>query len=479
MKTFKLSDSVDKNKVFIVQRSELEGRFEPEYYKPSISYIEKKVREQSNKKLRDYIVKISSGATPSVVEEEKFYADKDTGIPFLRVQNLQTNGELNIKDVKYINIETHQKYLKRSQVSEGNLLVKITGVGRMAIASVAPKDFVGNTNQHMVVIKTEDVKTSEYLANYLNLDIVEKLASRRSTGGTRPALDYKALKSIPIIEDLDFTPIHNVEKIKQQKESEAKALLASIDKYLLNELGITLPNKNNSLESRIFTTSSSELSGSRFDPDYFSIYYKSLQDAIERSLFKTEKLKDISIKIFSGKTPSSSDYSDDITDYAVIKVGSYTEDLVDISKQAYTTSSQPYSIEEGDIFILSAAHQAEYVGRHIKYLKETPKNKTSFVGELLCIRTDKLKMNSQFLYSLLNLELYKTLINREKTGQTSHIYSKDIKNILVPTPPIEKQNEIASYIQNTRNKARQLQENAKKIVEEAKKEVEKMILGEL
>ena len=55
--------------------------------------------------------------------------------------------------------------LQRSQVAEGDLLVKITGVGRMAVASVAPKDFIGNTNQHMVVIKTGDASISYYVCN--------------------------------------------------------------------------------------------------------------------------------------------------------------------------------------------------------------------------------------------------------------------------------------------------------------------------
>lgn len=44
----------------------------------------------------------------------------------------------------------------------------------MAIAAVAPKDFVGNTNQHMVVVKTGNTDISKYLARYLNLDIIEK-----------------------------------------------------------------------------------------------------------------------------------------------------------------------------------------------------------------------------------------------------------------------------------------------------------------
>lgn len=88
----------------------------------------------------------------------------------------------------------------------------------MAIASVAPKNFVGNTNQHMVVVKTGNVAISKYLAHYLNLDIIEKIASRHSTGGTRPALDYPSLKNLPVIEGLDFSLIDDAIKAKKQKK---------------------------------------------------------------------------------------------------------------------------------------------------------------------------------------------------------------------------------------------------------------------
>ena len=203
----------------------------------------------------------ASGATPPVTEEDKYYTDKENGIPFLRVQNLQPNGKLYLEDGKYINKTTHEKSLKRSQVSGGDLLVKITGVGRMAIASVAPDDFVGNTNQHMVVIKTSNKETSEYLANYLNLDIIEKLATRRSTGATRPALDYQALKSIPIIEGIDFTALKEVENQRKLKQNAAKALFASIDSYLLKELDIQLENYTNSLDNRIYNLKLSDTTG--------------------------------------------------------------------------------------------------------------------------------------------------------------------------------------------------------------------------
>ena len=179
---YQVPHNIEHNKVFLVNSSELEGRLEPEYYRPSLCSLEKKIRSLSSKKLGDYAISIAGGATPAKTECDKYYSESKSGIPFLRVQNLQTNSELSLDDCVYINKETHDGLLKRSQVAEGDLLVKITGVGRMAVASVTPKGFVGNTNQHMVVIKTGDAELSKYLAHYLNLDIIERIASRHSTG---------------------------------------------------------------------------------------------------------------------------------------------------------------------------------------------------------------------------------------------------------------------------------------------------------
>lgn len=476
---YNLSKNIDSNRVFIVQRSEIEDRWDPMYYRPEIANLEKKVRAISTKKLRDYIVRISSGATPSVKEEEKYYSDKENGIPFLRVQNLQTSGKLALEDVKYINKDTHENYLRRSQVLDGDLLVKITGVGRMAIASVAPDDFVGNTNQHMVVIKTNGRETSEYLANYLNLDLVEKLASRRATGGTRPALDYPALKSIPIISGIDFTIIQEAEKLKEQKDNEAKALLATIENYLFDELGIKLPLKDENLENRIFITQFTEVTGKRLDPDYYSLKYKLVLKAIDACKYPVKSLKELTSILTSGRTPASKDYSDEENEYPIIKAGSYTGDFIDLNKTDFTECPQKLISRKGDIFILSAAHQAEYVGKHIKYLDENPKKNTSYVGELICVRTKKEKCNSMYLFSLLNTELYKSLLNRERTGQTSHIYGKDLKYIKIPLPPIEKQNEIAEKISIIRQQAKQLQQEGSEILEQAKQQIEKKILGEI
>jgi len=262
MAKFDFKTKLPFGEMFLVKSSEIEGRIDIDFYRPNLTEIEKKILAKSKKRLKDFALSMGSGATPSTTNPE-FYSDKN-GIPLLRVQNLTLNSTVKLNNLKYITEDVHENMLKRSQVTDQDLLVKITGVGRMAVAAVPPKEFSGNVNQHIVVVRTGSREKSLYLANYLNLDVIEKLASRRVTGGTRPALDYPALRSIPIIEDIDFSILENAKKQANQLKQQAKTLLNSINSYLLGELGITLPETDNSLNSRMFTVKMSDVGGGAF-----------------------------------------------------------------------------------------------------------------------------------------------------------------------------------------------------------------------
>ncbi len=451
MSMFKLGSEIDSEKCFILNRSEIETRLDPFFYIPSIKKLEEEVKNKGSIPLRKFVEKISSGATPKTSEKEKYYTDEENGIHFLRVQNLSPTGFLETSKCKYINKETHNNYLKRSQVNAGDLLVKITGVGRMAVASVAPDDFIGNINQHIVVIKTKSKEMSYILASYLNSDIGEKLASRRSTGGTRPALDYPALLSIPIIYDEKILEIYNnAIALKQKKEQEAKELLNSIDNYLLNELGITLPEIDNSLDKRIFNVNFSEISGSRFDSFYYKYSLKTMRSSIfiEYDLFElafVEKGQSItSSEVIKGK-------------YPVIAGG----------------QSSPYSHNEfnyeGNIITISAS--GAYSG--YAWYHDYP----IFASDCSVLQSkDENILSTKYLFEVLKLkqnELYKL---QQGSGQP-HVYPSDIKKIKIPRPSIKKQNEIAINIQNIRNKAKQLQNEAKQALEDVKIEIKKLILG--
>lgn len=487
--SYQVPQHIDSNKIFIVNRSEIEGRLEPEFYRPSIASLEKRIRSHASHKMRDYALSIAGGATPKKAEADKYYSNGENGIPFLRVQNLQTNGELSLEDCVYINEETHNGLLKRSQVSEGDLLVKITGVGRMAIASVAPPDFVGNTNQHMVVIKTGDASLSKYLARYLNLDIIEKIASRHSTGGTRPALDYPSLKSIPIIEGIDFTSIDNAIEEKKEKEAEAKKILDSIDSYVLNELGIILPESKTDLIDRVFYISYNNLTGMRLDPKKYSLQVQQLFDSINAARFDTKALKSFVRDSCSGDwgieegdtVPKG--YTRCLTLRATEIDNQYNLN-VDISKVKHRLIKnerlEKMNLSENDIIIeKSGGSDDQPVGRVAiidKGLLES--YNIAFSNFLMKIKV--YGINPDYLYCFLKT-MYNIGVTDSMQSQTNGIRNLILDEFLsqpIVVPPLEKQIEIANHIYELRQQAKTLQEEGKDILEQAKREVERMIIGE-
>ena len=194
--------AVEEKKCFVVYAGETVGRRVDSFYHQSkfrnIDQIVENVQFDVFK-LGTLISEISSGATPKV--DENYYADSSTGVPFLRVQNV-TNQGIDLSDAKFITPEVHNGMLKRSQLKKDDLVFTITG--RIGSVAVVPDNFEGNINQHSVRFHLKDKITNiainpSYIAAFLNSELGKSLSIREVTGGTRPALDYKALKSLPII----------------------------------------------------------------------------------------------------------------------------------------------------------------------------------------------------------------------------------------------------------------------------------------
>lgn len=471
------STALNNSRVFILQKSELEKRLDPFYYVPELLELEKKVLSKEPKKLRDYVVGISSGATPKTTESEKYYAEKENGIPFLRVQNLSPTGILEFDDCKYINEETHNGMLKRSQVKEGDLLVKITGVGRMAVASVAPEGFEGNINQHVCVIRTGNKEISETLAAFLNTDIGEKLASRRATGGTRPALDYPALLSIPIIEDKRILEITSkVVEQKKQNEAEAEILLSSIDDYLLNELGIKLPEPpENTLNNRMFKRTLSEMSSNRFDPFYHQTHFENINIAILKSKYKATSLKNVISSYTKGIEVGSSEYLQegipfvrvaDITDFSINLENADKK----ISETKYKELKSLFQPKIGEILYSKDGT----IGFCVVVEKEEDYVLSSGILRINCVDD----FDNYFLKYILSSKLYKQLADRVSIGTViKHLTIEDWLSIPIPFPPPDKQKEMAEHITEIRQQAQQLKDKTKELLKRASEEIEKILLN--
>lgn len=490
--SFKLTDNIDPDKIFLVNSSDIDKRFDTDYYRPELLTIEKRVNARATKKLQDFANTMASGATPSV-SESSYYADKETGIPFLRVQNLTINGTVDLENIKFISHDVHENQIKRSQVADSDLLIKITGVGRMAIASIPPVNFVGNTNQHMVVLRTGSREKSIYLANYLNLDVVEKLASRRATGGTRPALDYSALRSIPVIENIDFEGLEKAKQLSFEKKLEAQNLLDSIDDYLLAKLGIDVPDVDNSLSSRIFTVQVSDLSGGRFDAYRNKVYFQELQSALEDNLNGYTLLKKYITNLSSGQWGEEvqDTYDESLqTKCLVIRATEFDNNgnlSFDDNKIKYrlieNSKLSKMNILENDLLIeKSGGSENQPVGR-IAILTSDILNSygdiaySNFVQKLTI---DSTTINPVFLFYYLKM-LHNIKFTEKMQSQTNGIRNLIFAEYLdtpVITIDYQKQLKIVEHIDHIRATAAKLQQEADEILVSAKQRIESMILGE-
>ncbi|MCH5273217.1 MAG: restriction endonuclease subunit S [Lachnospiraceae bacterium] len=432
--------------------------------------LELEVAKQTKYKLRDFVKFMASGVTPKITEYDKYYCDSSNGIPFLRVQNLSPEG-LDYSDCKYINKETHNNLLRRSQVSQGDLLIKITGVGRMAITSIAPEGFEGNINQHIVVVKTKEPRLNEQIAAFLNSNIGEMLAAHRSTGGTRPALDYTALRSIPIILNDSISNIMNrAYAEKTEKEKEAQSLLNSINDYLLQELGIVMPlEEENTLENRMFYVNSNKILGSRFDPNYYKGETE-FNDLIQRGFYPVYDFHKVITSITNG-----------------VEIRTYAESgfrylrVSDMGKNGIVNNNVRY------VAVDSIPHKIELS------LNDILISRSGSLG-LITVVTDEIvdsilsshifrvrlsnKIDKYYLQEFLRSNIgQRQFFKLNNGGIIPEINQSALGNIEVCIPPMKKQKEIAEYIMKLRTKANKLLLEADKIIMLAKVEVEKILLG--
>lgn len=466
--------------MFLVRKGETEGRLDPAFYKPStLRFIEKlKTSKFEVRRLKTLAKRVVDGPFGTQLKVEDY---REIGVPVLRVSNV-SQGEISGDKLVRISPEKH-KQLYRSRVLPNDVLLTKAGA-ILGYSAVFPEHLVeGNITSHLVTISCRDEIKPHYLKIVFQSSIGQVQIYRWGNKSTRPELNTDEVKKIfipiaPItVQKAIIGKSREAETVKRAKEREAKALLESIDIYLLERLGLRKPEA--AVLTTTFFTRSSLISNGRLDPYYFQREFQTMVDIINGGSYPVVELKAISTKIISGRTPASHAYSDVTTDYPIIKAGSYTGDYVDLEKIGYTKSKvNSLAVRKGDIFILAAAHQAEYVGKKIVLLDSNPNSATGFVGELICLRVNEKVCNPQYLFALLNIPFVKRLLNREKRGQTSHLYPNDIKHLRLPMPPLQVQLEIARDIKSVRESAESLFRDAKAELIRTRAQIEKVLLGE-
>lgn len=442
---YQVPQHIDKNKIFIVQRSEIEGRLDPKmalYNRKVLHSLYPKVR------LKDVLLcKPQYGASEPGVPRSSIKEPR-----YIRITDIDENGLISHDELGATAKIIEDKYI----LCENDILIARSGatVGKAYIHKPALYDcfFAGYLIRFII---NTDKALPEYIFTYTQLNAYKEWVNAIQRPSGQPNINSEEYQSLEI-------PLPNIERQqvivdviksaylqKKQKESEAKKLLDSIDTYILNELGITIPEIDASLENRLFFTSFKDVTGSRLDP-YYKLYFSSNYKSVKYDSFRLGSITNIckgtaltSKDIIPGNIP-------------VIAGG----------------KSSPYSHNEanfeGNVITVSASGAyAGYVWYHQNPIFATDCSVISSKDESLVLTS----------YIAEVLKSIQSIIYRLQVGAAQpHVYPSDLMNIYIPSIPISQQKTIVNKAQSIRDIAKKVIEEGNSILENAKKEVEQMII---
>ncbi len=277
---------------FIAQIGE---KFGAVFYDPKINSlleIARKTKGAITNTFENLIDNISVGFTP----ENATYVD--VGIPFIRAQDIDKNGNIDLEDSKRITI-LHHENSQKSKVKYNDILLVITGatVGKTALFDF--KDREANINQNIVKISIkQEIVSPNYMLYFLKSKIAQVQLIRNAQRLAQEYLNYPAMKSIYIIYPKNIKKQEQIVKKVKKIENKAKEKLKEyykttqeFGKFFLDKLNIKLNVEKKEPETFLFNLANS--SGNRIDCYSHSAYY---DDIIEK-LKKNQKID----KLINGK----------------------------------------------------------------------------------------------------------------------------------------------------------------------------------
>jgi restriction endonuclease S subunit len=476
MNSYNISSSLNPDKVFVLQKSKIEKRLDPLYYSKNVFGFLKTTKHKAHS-LYDLVNYTIAGF--GVGKEEQDLTEK--GYIQIRPTNLDEFGLLKFNRNVYLGKE-YLETKKNSIIQRNDVLFNNTNsqdlVGKTAFFDLEGIYFHSN---HITRISANEEKIlPKFLWILLNIYQQKNIFYTICTNwNNQSGVGLELLNSlkilVPSIEiQQQVINIHGTSLLlKQQNETEAEKLLASIDDYLLSELGIKLPEPlANTLKNRFFTTSIKSISGNRFDSFYHQKKFRDNIQAIVNGTYPTKQIRDIiQGPIVKGTLPKS-DEKDGKN--SVIQINCiHTDGTIDLddlltAKDIFYKSQK---LNNGDILVVITGAT---IGKTSLWNYE---GEYFLGGDIVKFQT-KENVNSFYVFNFLRCPFSQIEIKRNVTGATNgHLSPEDVANLLIPIPPIDKQKEIADHITQIRQQAQQLKDKTKEALAEANQQIEKILLG--
>ncbi|MGD9116765.1 MAG: restriction endonuclease subunit S [Dehalococcoidia bacterium] len=467
-------------KCFAVCDDRIEGRLDSEFYLPEFLELEDKLKRLDYLRLGD-IANFSN----ETWNQQSIY---DKEFPYIEIGEIDTStGE--IKNIIYYGLEDAPSRAKMV-VKENDIIISTTRPDRGAISIIdkAKDNFIASTGFAILrEIKSKNVNR-EYLFYILRTRLCLSQMRQRSGGGNYPAIVTEELKKIVIPIPHNTTQTYVVKTMKsayehkKQKDEEARKLLESINGFVLEHLGISLPEIN---DKSCFVVWSDDIKGRKINPQAYTAKPEAIRSAIEGSTYPIRRLSDIVTQNISGdwgEDPVLVKKTDDHVLCRVLRntdfVNQYNLNFENVAERLINKDKyQKIRLKQGDILIeKSGGSPTQPVGRVALVENEGEGYAFSNFVQLLRINDECIP---QYLFIFLKAVYalnYTEFLQNQTTGIKNLIMSEYL-SIPIPIPPLHVQQQMADTIKSKMLKAEQLQKDAQEEVKKAKNEVENLLLG--
>lgn len=459
------------NKVFFVNLSEVESRLDPQYF-----FSKNNLHLANNTIFPVYPIsqvldlqRGKFGHRPR--NDPKLYNGQ---YPFIQT------GDIVKASLNNLPIEFHQTLnelgLKTSRlVSEKVVVLTIAAnIGYTAIL-----DYPACFPDSLIAIKPKkpQILELEYIDIYFKS--IRQYLDGLAPQAAQKNINYQQLAKIPFVippkerqrEIINLKQQNNI--LANQKLQQSQTLLNSISDYLLEQLGIVVPSVDNSLNNRLFMTSFSELD-ERLDPNYYQDNYNQAIVAIKSGKYKTMPLNQLTDSVFQGVGRNLVDFSN----YKLLKVKNIQKNnKIDIDNFEYISEfSQSKILESGDIITPCIGEAVRQIKFSTFNYDENDKNMYLVDNNTGVIRPNSLIIPDFLTYCLCSF-IGKMQISRLiGGGGVPFLGAENLKKFIIPVPDLPTQKSIVQHINQIRQQAQALEQEAIDLLKQTQDEIEMMIL---
>ena len=463
--SYRVPQHIDSNKIFIVNRSEIQGRLDPK-----MALYNRKVQNWAYPKVRlkdILLAKPQYGAAESGVARTNKLSPR-----YLRITDIDEYGLISHDDLGATANTLEDQYILHAN----DLLIARSGatVGKAYIHKDCPYTcfFAG----YLIRFIINPLKAlPDYIFAFTQSNTYKEWVNAIQRPSGQPNINAEEYQSLEIpmppvdIQEKVVSLIRKAYSEKKSKDLEDQQLLDSIDTYLLDELGITLPEVHNELKDRIFLMNRSELEG-RFDPTVY-------KDGVKLISPKWDNAKLSKVALVNPSGAYKGQAVDTPISFVPMEV--VDETFSEITAMGETTIAQSSGFtkfREGDLLWAKITPCMQNGKSAIA------RNLTNGLGcgstEFFVLRPKDERLVIEYLHVILHMKCVREtamLYFGGSAGQ-QRVPASFLENLNIPLPPKEKQVEIANHVYELRQKAKTLQEEGKRILESAKQEVERMII---